>query len=69
MTNKDQAAIHRMAAISYLNDVCERLCISILEISLFDESRAKRLATYERKIKLIQRDLLENESIAVCSND
>ncbi len=63
------AAMNRMAAICYLNDVRERLISAVLRISLFDDKRAKRLATYEHKINLIYRDLLENEAILVESND
>ncbi len=63
------AAMNRMSSICYLNDVRLSLISAVLRIILFDEKRAKRLANLEHKINLIYRDLLENESIAVCSND
>ncbi len=74
MTNAEkeriaQARASKMMAIEYLNDVRERLCRAVLHICLFDEKRAKRLANLEHKINLIYTDLLENESIAICSNE
>jgi len=59
----------RLRSIYYLEDVLRRLRTSILQTALFDDKKAKRLATYEHKINLIYRDLLENESEAVCSDD